>query len=402
LIGWLALLALPLAAAVMLVKGGLWTLLRLPRLPDVVDHLPDGVAWPALSVIAPCRDEAAAVERSARSLLAQDYPNLEVVFVDDRSTDGTGHILDAVATSEPRLTVVHVDTLPAGWLGKTHACQRAADVARGEWLLFTDGDVLFEPAALRRAIAFAEGHGLGHVVALPHMDAPGFLERAFVSSFGVAALLKFRPWSLHRAGTRAHAGVGAFNLVRADAYRKVGGHAPLAYEVVDDIKLGLVLRRSGIPQAAIDSGGLVHLRWNHGARATMRGLVKNAFAGAEYSWAVTLPAVILILCAAVAPWAALLLADSTLVRGVAGLTALLTLAVHVGAARVMARGSGLEALLHPLTQAALGLVLLWSAVVTTWRGGVLWRGTFYPLAELRARCVRDRDWPADRAAGWPR
>jgi hypothetical protein len=400
LIGWLILLALPLVAALVLVSGSLRSLRRVPPLTEVADSL-EG-PWPPLSVIAPCRDEAPGVERAARSLVGQDYPDLEVVFVDDRSTDGTAAILDRLAAADPRLTVVHVDTLPGGWLGKPHACQRGADVARGAWLLFTDGDVVFEPGALRRAIVFAEAHGLGHLVALPHLDAPGFAERALVSAFGVAALLQFRPWALDRPRTHAHVGVGAFNLVRAADYRRVGGHHVLGYEVVDDIKLGLVLRRSGVPQGAIDSGGLVHVRWNRGARATLRGLVKNAFAGMEYRWPLAVATATAVVVTALGPWAALALADSLVVRGVAGLTVALNLAVHAGAARASARGSGLEAVLQPAVQVGLALVLVWSALLTTLRGGVTWRGTFYPLPELRARCVRGRDWPVEKAVGWPR
>jgi glycosyltransferase involved in cell wall biosynthesis len=400
LIGWLILLALPLGAALVLVAGSVRVLRRMPALTEVGPEMTG--AWPPVSVIAPCRDEADGVERAARSLVGQDYPGLEVVFVDDRSVDGTAAILDRLAAAEPRLTVVHLDTLPPGWLGKPHACQRGADVARGSWLLFTDGDVVFEPGALRRAVAFAEAHGLGHLVALPHLDAPGFVERAVVSAFGVAALLKFRPWALDRPRTSAHVGVGAFNLVRASDYRRVGGHHVLGYEVVDDIKLGLVLRRSGVPQGAIDSGGLVHVRWNRGARATLNGLVKNAFAGMEYGWPMTLASAAAVAVSALAPWAALAFAEAPLVRAVALLTLALNLAVHAGAARASVRGSGLEAVLQPAAQVGLGLVLVWSAVLTTVRGGVSWRGTFYPLAELRARCVRGRDWPVEKAVGWPR
>ena len=96
------------------------------------------------------------VEQATRSLLAQDYPELALIAVDDRSTDGTGAILDAIAAEDTRLKVLHIEELPAGWLGKTHALHAAAATSSADWLLFTDADVLFVPDTLRRAIALAE------------------------------------------------------------------------------------------------------------------------------------------------------------------------------------------------------------------------------------------------------
>ena len=180
----------------------------------------------------------------------------------------------------------------------------------------------------------------------------------------------------------------------------MGGHGAVAYEVVDDVKLGLVLRRSGVPQGAIDSGGLVHLRWNAGALATMRGLLKNIFAAVEYRWPIAIFGAALCFVAVTAPFAALVLTDGV-PFWMAAITVALNLGLHAGCARDAARGSGLEGLLYPLTQAGLGMVLLASALGAERRGGILWRDTFYPLGALRARCVRERDWPAAGAPGWP-
>ena len=151
-----------------------WVGIRTDRCVDRLTAIPPDPppgGWPALTVVVPARDEARGVEASVRSLLAQDYPELRVVAVDDRSTDGTGAILDRVGSDEPRLRVVHVGELPPGWLGKNHACASGADAASDGWLLFTDGDVIFAPGALRRAVAYAGRHGLGHLVALPRLVA---------------------------------------------------------------------------------------------------------------------------------------------------------------------------------------------------------------------------------------
>ena len=167
------------------------------HLVDVPDREPAG-GWPSLAVIIAARDEAASIGVAARSILAQDYPNLGVVAVDDRSTDGTGAILDAIAVESDRLRVVHVTGLPDGWLGKTHALQVGAEASRARWLLFTDADVVFEPGSLRRAIAFAEAEAADHVTALPEVTSESMFERAFLAFFGLLFTMNARPGSDRR------------------------------------------------------------------------------------------------------------------------------------------------------------------------------------------------------------
>jgi len=389
LAGWLAVAALA------------WLADR--ALPDLEDQ-PSDAAPPLLSVVVPCRDEARDVEAAVRSMLAQDLPDLEVVAVDDRSTDATGAILDRLAADDPRLTVVHVGDLPPGWLGKNHALETGGRRARGEWLLFTDGDVLFQPGALRRALGYATRHGLGHLAAAPRFVAPGFLERAFVTGFGAFASLAFRVHRLRVAGSGAFVGIGAFNLVRRADWERIGGHQRLRLEVVDDLKLGLVLRRSGVPQGALSGGDLVTVRWQHGFWPSVLGLVKNAFAGTEYRpWVALLAALALGLAGVGPPLLALwgLSAGAWLAVGLAGGATLVGVVIHGGAARRLARGSGLEGLALPLAAALLAGVLLGSAAVALRRGGVTWRGTRYPLEALRRGCVRIDDWPCAGAVGWP-
>ena len=249
--------------------------LNFPTLREWDGPMP--ASWPKVSVVVPCRNEMLGVEKAMSSLLAQDYPNLEVMAVNDRSEDDTGALLDALAVKDPRLTVLHLKDLPEGWLGKNNALQQGALRASGPWLLFADGDVVFEPTALKRSVAFAEAHGLGHFVALPQFETHGFLERAFVSTFAIALSIKLNPSRLCVPKTWAYVGVGAFGLVRREAWEKIGGHQRLAFEVADDLKLGLLLRRAGIPQGCLTADGMVKVRWQHGLIASLRGLEKNAF-----------------------------------------------------------------------------------------------------------------------------
>ena len=361
---------------------------------------PDPDPWPKVSVIVPCRNEGAAVDAAMRSLLSQDYPNLEIVAIDDRSEDDTGALLDALATRDPRLTVVHIDSLPEGWLGKNNAMHQGAARASGDWLLFTDGDVIFEPEALRKSVAFATDRGLGHFVALPHFIANGFLERAFVSTFMIAFSTSLDLGSLHRPRTFAFIGVGAFGLVRRDAYVRIGGHQKLAYEVGDDVKLGFLLRRNGVAQGALDSDRLVSVRWQNGFVATLRGLEKNALAAFEWRWILGLLASALFIFENLAPYLVLGLGAPMAVKIFAlAVIAFRSLAISI-AARRTAGGSGLEGLAMPLTTFLFPCVIAWSTLLTLAQGGIRWRGTFYPIAELRRRCVSIFSIGTDRVVGW--
>ncbi|MFI5360750.1 MAG: glycosyltransferase [Elusimicrobiota bacterium] len=361
----------------------------------------DAGPWPKVSILVPARDEEGAIETALRSLLSQDYPDLEVVAIDDRSTDATGRIMDRLRAEDSRLSVVHVENLPPGWLGKNNANHQGAVRARGQWLLFTDGDVVLSPDALRRAMTIARRYDLGHIVVLPRFVTKGYWEAAFVSEFCMLLSLFARFWDLRRPGTRAYIGSGTFNLMSRESYDRVGGHERLRMEVADDMKLGLLLRRNGVRQGAVQLEGAVAVRWQPGFRATVQGLFKNAFAGMEWRWELAAAATLGLAWISLTPLAILSFAPSPAARLGAVFPIVLPMVVQGLTARHSCSGRGLEGLVHPLMALTFMGVILWSALSATRRGGISWRGTFYPLAELRAGCVRDLDWPVAGAVGWP-
>lgn len=398
--------ALGLLASLLLWAWLVYALLRsraaLLRLPDAAPSPPPAEArWPLVSVVVPCRNEAQAVEPALRTLLEPHDTALEVIAVNDRSTDSTGEVLERLAAAFPALRVVHVSALPPGWLGKNHALHTGAQHARGAWLLFRDADVHHGPDVATAAVALAERHGLGHLVLLPRMLAEEPLERAFLAAFGTWFMAKVRCWDLPQPGTRGYVGAGAFSLVRRDAYDAVGGHTRLALEVVDDVKLGLVLRRSGVPQGLALAEGRVWVRWQPGFRATFRGVLKNLFAGAEWRWSYVGLIVGSLAVLSLLPPVTLLLAPHPALQGLAGVLVGVGALTRAATLQHQFRGHALEGVLYPLADAALAVAALLSAALVTWRGAVVWRETRYPLAALRAGCVREADWPAAGAAGWP-
>jgi glycosyltransferase involved in cell wall biosynthesis len=144
------------------------TLVTIRRVGVLADLAPPQPArWPRLSIVIPARDEADTLERAMAGKLAQTGPELELVLVDDRSTDGTSAIVDRIAAADPRVQAIHVTALPDGWLGKVHALQRGLEASTGELVLFTDADVEFEPGSCARAVALMEGSSLDHLTVLP-------------------------------------------------------------------------------------------------------------------------------------------------------------------------------------------------------------------------------------------
>ncbi len=379
--------------------GALWQarngLRRLPRLADLcdADQLPDE-ELPRLSVVVAARNEEDSVERAMASLLSSNYPHLEVVAVDDRSSDRTGEILDRLARQDPRLRVVHLEELPQGWLGKNHAIHVGASLAAGEWLLLTDADVCFSPTVLRRAVSFAVRRGFRHVAAAPALQVRGLWLRLFVAEFSLALTLWQRPWHAARPDHRATVGVGAFNLVERVAFERVGGYSALPLAVADDVALGRVLKGAGFSQTMVVAGGLdrtsaheprplLQLQWYPDLRAAVRGLEKNAFAMFDFRvplvafWG----AVGVVL--AIGPLVALLLAPGW--HRLPWLLSLLLACITFGTAgrEMTGRFPWPLPLFYPVAQILLAWTLARSTWVTLAHGGVNWRDTFYPLSELR-------------------
>jgi glycosyltransferase involved in cell wall biosynthesis len=343
---------------------------------------------PRVSVIVPACNEADNIEQTLLQLLILDYDNYEIIAVDDRSTDRTGAIMDQIAaTAEPkqRLKVIHVDELPSGWMGKTHAMWTASLQADGEWLLFTDADVLFKPDALRRALACAETEGADHLVMFPYMimKRPG--EKMMIAFFQMLFVFGHRPWKVADPDTKDHMGVGAFNLIRRPVYDAIGTYQRLRMEVLDDMKLGKVVKNAGYAQRTAFGGDLISIRWARGAMGVVRNLTKNFFALMSFQWPRALLSCLGLAFLNLMPFIGVALAHgrARLPYAVAMLAMFL---IYAG----MSRKSAIPPyyfLLHPISTVLFVYTMLRSMLLTLGRGGVVWRGTFYPLAELKKGMV---------------
>jgi hypothetical protein len=318
-------------------------------------------------------------------MLALDYPRYEVIAVDDRSEDATGAILEAAAKKDARLKPVRVNELPSGWLGKPHGLQQAYERSSGEWLVFTDADVHFAPDLLRRSIALAEDNGWDHLtlLAAPKMFTVG--EKIVLTFFGMSFLLGTKPWKAHQPTSRGYTGVGAFQLIRRSAYEKLGTHRRLAMEVVDDLKLGKLVKKSGFRSGVARSGNLVSVHWHAGLGNTIRGTTKNFFAATGFKPQIVAAQVLGTLLMFVFPVAALPFARGWALA-FAAISVGLPLAVAGGVAKDIEAGAA-YGLTYPLGALIICWMLIRSTVVTLWQGGVTWRGTFYPIEDLKRGVV---------------
>ena len=351
---------------------------RLRRLADIDARPLDNP--PQVSVVIAARQEAQHLGAALTALLAQAYPAFEVVLVNDRSTDATGAIADEMARVDRRLQVVHVTALPPGWLGKTHAMHVGAARARGDYLLFTDGDVVFAPGTLSRAMRVVVQDDVDHLAVIPCITSPSRVLRWSVGAFAIFFLLFTRAWQVSDPRRRASIGIGAFNLVRTSAYRAAGGHEPIRLRPDDDLRLGRLLKSRGAKAAVWRSAGMVEVDWYPSVRALIHGMEKNSFAALDYRLgaAIWSAAAQLLYAAAfltpvwvTGPWRVVALVDLSVI-----------LVASAAAARVV-RQPGWSALLQPVVMPFMAWVQARAVFLTLRRGGIIWRDTFYPLSELR-------------------
>lgn len=359
------------------------TTLLAPRLSQQRDILPEGVAWPALSVIVPACNEGDTLEAALSTLLASDYPALEIVIVNDRSTDATGAIIERMASTDSRILPVHVTDLPEGWLGKLHAMQLGTERATGEFLLYSDADVHFEPSALRRAVAWMEREQLGHLAIIPQVVRHDLLYNATISCFAVFYLAAVKAWRIGKEGSESYGGVGAFSMVRRTDFERSLGWEWLKMEVGDDVGLGMMMVREAGAKSALGIGPkLLHIDWYSSVGALVKGLEKNSYgAMCGYSRSRVAGAACLLLGMLVGPVVALLSPFPTLWILAGG-----TLSSLVLLAFVFRRieQPALATLCSPLGLPVLAMTLVRSAIITERQGGICWRGQFYPLAELKS------------------
>jgi chlorobactene glucosyltransferase len=352
------------------------TILNLLAVPRLKKRMPRQT--PLLSVIIPARDEERAIARTVRAMLAQTYPQLEIVVVNDRSTDATADVL--ASFDDPRLVVVHAtEDPPAGWLGKPWALHQGSQRARGELLLFVDADVIYEPDAIAAAVAHLEARRLPMLALFPHLEMHGFWEHVIMPNLAVFAFSVLPVWLTNRTRIPVLAvGGGPGNLVRREDYDACGGHESLRDAVVDDVGLARLMRRRGRRTEVVRAENMISVRMYHGLGEIVRGFTKNAFPVINRNYF----AGVLFLAGAIVvhilPYALALTGNGMWIAVVALITAIRLILFAAIGYRLD------NALLgHPLMIAMWCVILLRSIWFTGIRRQLHWRGRTYDASRTR-------------------
>jgi glycosyltransferase involved in cell wall biosynthesis len=378
MLSWLTLVSL---VVVVIAMAGLTRGNRKIRfLRDVPDALP--ARPPRVSLIVAACNEQRNIAAALDSLLAQDYPDYEIIVVDDRSSDATPAIITDRASRDARMKVMRIDELPAGWLGKNHALDSGACLATGEFLIFADADVVMRSGAIRRAVAHAVAARRDHIALAPAVIAPSPALGMVIGVFTLFFSLYARAWNASNPDSRCFIGIGAFNLVRADTYRALGGHRRIAMRPDDDIRLGEIIKKAGYSQEMLFGHDLVCLEWYPSLAALARGFEKNTLAGVNYHVSAIIAATFALVLCFVWPFAALVCTSGWTLAANAAICAVLA-ASYLDQARLLGMPRW-HAIGLPFAITFFIWVLLRASFITLRNRGINWRGTHYSLAALKA------------------
>lgn len=336
-----------------------------------------------VSVIIPARNEEASIARAVESVAAQAEVG-EVIVVNDQSTDRTGEILAELASRIPKLKLLAIDELPAGWIGKNHAAAIGAAAAQGDWLLFTDADTYHEIGSTRRALADAVDHDAVLVSYSPEQEMESFWERVLIPFVYCRLAARFSFARVNDPASPDAAANGQFLLVLRDAYEAAGGHAAVGGDVLEDVALARLLKQKGFGIYFTAPIGIVRTRMYRSFRSMWQGWTKNLYllaGGTPRATAIelaeTCPFFETLTFVLLGGFAMERRADSPWLFLLIGLAALCGAHLRYGVA--------LYRNLYPVSYIqyyALGLCLYSAALIVSWwkntRGAIVWKGRAYP------------------------
>ncbi|MGK7369845.1 MAG: glycosyltransferase, partial [Candidatus Halalkalibacterium sp. M3_1C_030] len=258
-------------------------LYSVPKISEL--NAPEPETFPSLSIIVPACNEEGNIEPALSSLLEQDYPNLEIIAINDRSTDNTGQIIDRLSNEFKSLRALHINELPDGWVGKTNALKKGYEASEGDWVLATDADVCYKPEALRSIMAVALYKKLDHISCLPDMISNSFLHELTYNGFVSFVAGVQNMAGVQDAESDDYFTFGAFNMFKREAFEKTKGFSWLRMEIVDDMGIGKMLRDVGARQGFFFAFDQLELEWYGSLKNMIDGLEKNGIAVlAHYSY----------------------------------------------------------------------------------------------------------------------
>ncbi|HDN79382.1 MAG: glycosyl hydrolase [Chloroflexi bacterium] len=355
--------------------------LRLLKKPSLDGELPSPA--PKVSVLIPARDEERNIGSCLSSLLNQHYPDMEVLVLDDHSSDGTGEIVARMAASDSRLRFLRGKPLPPGWHGKAFACYQLAQAAGGDWYLFVDADTFHSPLSVLAAIKSAIQEGADLLSFFPHIVAKTFWEKIIlpIIPFGVLSFLPLRMMATS-PDPRIAMALGPYMVFRRDFYWQIGGHRAVRDNIVDDVGLAREVKEAGGRVVLMDGSDIVSVRFYRGLREIWQGLTKSTFAALDNSLRLAGAFLVIGACLFIVPYwfvfRSLRAQELTLLSF--WLPSLHIIMISMMYYKVVRRFSlpMLAVFLNLITIAVVLLIIINSVRCTLFGKGVVWKGRYYP------------------------
>jgi len=340
---------------------------------------------PKVSVIMTACNEEASIGKALASRLSDSYPNIEFIIVNDRSTDRTLEIVKETVGEDERVKVIDITELPEGWLGKLNALQKGVEVSTGEWLLFSDADIVVLDGVMEQVMAHAVVNDLHHVAMLPSFSPISFFADAGVSAIIRTVVFGSQPWKIGKKDSDWATGSGSFNLVKRSMLEKIGGFEVLKMEVIDDIALGQKLAKAGARPGMIFGRKVVSVKWYDSTSELFNGVGRTLFAGMGRFSGLRLTLIALFpYFFDMLPYVAFFASNSVYVQAVSVVTIIISVIVtyylnlHLGHSIV-------SVLFPPISHTVAFSICIYSSIVHSLRGGINWKGTFYDSKELRKK-----------------
>lgn len=338
--------------------------------------------FPKVSIVFSALNEEESIANALNSLLELDYPDFEIIAINDRSTDKTGEILASLAKQNQRLRVVHIDALPDGWLGKNHALDVGSQQAEGKFIVFTDADVMFDKSVIKLAVSCCEQQQLDHLTLAPALIAKNHFLQLLLTNVKIGILLATKPW-LVASTPNNYTGYGAFNMVKRVTYEAFGRHSAIALNVIDDMALGKLVKDKGYKSQVLTAQETLSVEWYNSPMAMFRGFQKNTFSAFKFRVSNLVMVSVFALFVRLSPWYFLFF--GTLTNQMLACATLMTGFFFYYYFLKLARWSSFALLYAPIA-VFFELALWWiSSLRVLYHKGIVWRGTFYSLNELKER-----------------
>jgi glycosyltransferase involved in cell wall biosynthesis len=336
---------------------------------------------PSVAIIIAVRNEEDKLQEALTSLCNLNYANSKIIVINDRSTDNSGKILTEVQAKYQQIKIITIDKLPQGWLGKNHALYTGYNLSDEEYLLFADADVLYKKDVLSKAISYCMRNKLDHLTILPELTSSSPVLKSVISTFILMLTAVQRPWAAKIKTSKASIGVGAFNLVKREAYEHAGTHKAIAMRPDDDLKLAKIMKSSGGNADVLYGQNELKVEWYKNIKEFIDGMMKNMFSGFDYNVLKVFGGVAGTLLFFVLPLPTILIFGNSLER----ISAIYMLLFQVILYWKVPGSKGRW--WYGFMSFYGGIIIVYIMIKSTFKtiknGGIYWRDTFYSLTELR-------------------